>query len=106
MSGQRANGRSRPDTSAAVGAQGGEAPTRSTDAARWPSRRVVDGVDRLPHRAFLRAMGADDESLALPFVAVASTHGENTPCSMSLAPQVQAAKLGIAAGGANPVEFS
>ncbi|MFP5404893.1 MAG: dihydroxy-acid dehydratase [Gammaproteobacteria bacterium] len=72
---------------------------------RWPSSRVVEGVDRLPHRAFLRAMGADDTSLALPFVAVASTYGENTPCSMSLAPQVQAAKLGIAAGGANPVEF-
>jgi dihydroxy-acid dehydratase len=72
----------------------------------WPSSTIVEGIDRLPHRAFLRAMGADDESLALPFVAVASTHGENTPCSMSLAPQVQAAKLGIAAGGANPVEFS
>lgn len=72
----------------------------------WPSSRIVEGVDRLPHRAFLRAMGADDASLALPFVALASTHGENTPCSMSLAPQVQAAKLGVAAGGANPVEFS
>ncbi|MBN9429773.1 MAG: dihydroxy-acid dehydratase [Burkholderiales bacterium] len=73
---------------------------------QWPSHRVVDGVDRLPHRAFLRAMGHDDASLALPFIAVASTHGENTPCSMSLAPQVQAAKLGIAAAGGNPVEFS
>ncbi len=72
----------------------------------WPSSRIVDGVDRLPHRAFLRAMGADDASLALPFVALASTHGENTPCSMSLAPQVQAARLGVAAGGANPVEFT
>jgi dihydroxy-acid dehydratase len=72
----------------------------------WPSSRIVEGVDRLPHRAFLRAMGADDASLALPFVALASTYGENTPCSMSLAPQVQAAKLGVAAGGGNPVEFS
>jgi dihydroxy-acid dehydratase len=72
----------------------------------WPSNRIVQGVDRLPHRAFLRAMGADDASLELPFVAIASTHGENTPCSMSLAPQVQAAKLGVATGGANPVEFS
>ena len=30
----------------------------------------------------------DDEAIAKPFIGVMSTHGENTPCSMSLRPQV------------------
>ena len=41
-----------------------------------------------------------------PFVGVVSTHGENTPCSMSLRPQAEAAKLGVAAAGGTPFEFT
>lgn len=70
------------------------------------SRIAVDGVDRTPHRAFLRATGLDDSDLEKPFVGIVSTHGENTPCSMSLGPQADACRLGVAAGGANPVPFS
>src|SRR5262249_60676751 len=33
-------------------------------------------------------------------------HGDNTPCSMSLGPQADAARLGVAAGGAMPVPFT
>jgi dihydroxy-acid dehydratase len=57
------------------------------DRTKRRSRVVVEGVDRTPHRTFLRALGLDDAALARPFVAVVSTHGENTPCSMSLGPQ-------------------
>ena len=35
-----------------------------------------------------------------------STHGENTPCSLSLRPQADAAKLGVAAAGGTPFEFT
>ena len=70
------------------------------------SRIAIDGVDRTPHRAFLRATGLDDDDLEKPFVGIVSTHGDNTPCSMSLGPQADAARLGVAAGGANPVPFS
>ena len=70
------------------------------------SRITVDGLDRTPHRAFMRATGLDDDDLKNPFVGIVSTHGENTPCSMSLGPQADAARLGVAAGGANPVPFT
>jgi dihydroxy-acid dehydratase len=71
-----------------------------------PSRAVVEGLDRAPHRAFLRGMGHDDESIAQPFAGIVSTGASVTPCSMSLAPQVEAAKLGLKAGGITPFEFS
>jgi dihydroxy-acid dehydratase len=69
---------------------------------RLRSRIAVEGLDRTPHRTFLRAMGLDDAAIAKPFVAVISTHGENTPCSMSLAPQADAAKMGVAVAGGTP----
>jgi dihydroxy-acid dehydratase len=70
------------------------------------SRIAVEGLDRAPHRAFLRACGLDDEDLDKPRVGIVSTQGENTPCSMSLGPQADAARLGVAAGGAVPVPFT
>ena len=75
-------------------------------AAPRRSRITVEGLDRTPHRAFLRAMGHDDAAMAKPFVGVMSTHGENTPCSLSLRPQAEAAKLGVAAAGGTPFEFT
>lgn len=70
------------------------------------SGAVVTGLTRAPHRAFLRATGLDERAMARPFVGIVSTHGENTPCSMSLAPQADRARLGVAAGGGVPVAFT
>ncbi|MFV0244445.1 MAG: dihydroxy-acid dehydratase [Qingshengfaniella sp.] len=70
------------------------------------SRTIVEGLDRAPHRAFLRAMGHDDQALASPFVGVVSTGAEVTPCSMSLPPQVVAAKAGLHRENITPFEFS
>ncbi|HVQ76954.1 MAG TPA: dihydroxy-acid dehydratase [Candidatus Binatia bacterium] len=70
------------------------------------SRIAVEGLDRTPHRTFLRALGLDEAAMGKPFVGVVSTHGENTPCSMSLRPQAEAAKLGVAAAGGTPFEFT
>jgi dihydroxy-acid dehydratase len=70
------------------------------------SRIVIEGLDRTPHRAFLRAGGLDDDDLGKPRVGIVSTQGENTPCSMSLGPQADSARLGVAAGGALPVPFT
>jgi len=74
--------------------------------ARNRSRIAIDGLDRTPHRAFLRACGLGDEDLGKAQVGIVSTHGDNTPCSMSLGPQADAARLGVAAGGAVPVGFT
>jgi dihydroxy-acid dehydratase len=73
---------------------------------QYRSRIAIDGLDRTPHRAFLRACGLDDDDLDKPQVGIVSTQGENTPCSMSLGPQADAARLGVAAGGAVPVPFT
>ena len=70
------------------------------------SRITTDGLDRVPHRAFMRAMGIDDEAMAKPFVGVVTTAGEMTPCNMNLASQSLAAKRGILAGGGTPREFT
>jgi dihydroxy-acid dehydratase len=67
---------------------------------------ATQGLDRAPHRAFLRGMGLDDAAIAQPFVAVLTTSGEGTPCTMNLAPQAAAAKEGVAKAGGTPREFT
>ena len=51
---------------------------------KLPSRITVEGLDRAPHRAFLRALGLTEADLAKPFVGVASTDGRVTPCNALL----------------------
>ena len=70
------------------------------------SRVVTHGLTRAPQRAFLRATGLDERDLEKSFVGIVTTAGENTPCSMSLQPQADQARLGVAAGGGVPVCFS
>jgi dihydroxy-acid dehydratase len=70
------------------------------------SRLTTDGLDRAPHRAFMRAMGLDDAALAKPMVGVVSMKGEQTPCNMTHDFQVAAAKEGIAEAGGTPREFT
>ncbi len=70
------------------------------------SRLVTEGLDRTPHRAFLRAVGLSDDDFGKPMVGIVSQHGENTPCSMSLGPQADAARLGVAAGQGIAVPFT
>jgi dihydroxy-acid dehydratase len=70
------------------------------------SRIITDGLARAPQRAFLRATGLDDTDMAKSFVGIVTTAGENTPCSMSLLPQADQARLGVAAGGGVPVSFT
>ena len=70
------------------------------------SRVTTDGLDRAPHRAFMRAMGLDDAAIAKPMIGVVSMKGEQTPCNMTHDFQVDAAKAGIAEAGGTPREFT
>ncbi|WP_426419495.1 dihydroxy-acid dehydratase [Bradyrhizobium genosp. A] len=70
------------------------------------SRITTDGLDRAPHRAFMRAMGLDDAAIAKPMVGIVSMKGEQTPCNMTHDFQVAAAKTGIEEAGGTPREFS
>ena len=73
---------------------------------KWRSRITKDGLDRAPHRAFMRAMGLDDADLAKPMIGVVSMKGEQTPCNMTHDFQVDAAKTGVTEAGGTPREFT
>lgn len=66
---------------------------------------VTDGAQRAPHRAFFRSMGLTDEDIYKPWVGVASTWNEATPCNLTLDRQAKAAKEGVQSAGGTPREF-
>jgi dihydroxy-acid dehydratase len=74
--------------------------------SRLPSRITVEGLDRAPHRAFLRALGLSDADLARPFVGVASTDGRVTPCNALLGELARAACEGVRGAGGVPFDFA
>jgi len=69
------------------------------------SHEVTHGPSRAPHRAFLRSMGLTTEDLQKPFIAVATTWNEATPCNLSLAQQAQHIKAAVKDNGGTPREF-
>jgi dihydroxy-acid dehydratase len=69
------------------------------------SRIVTEGPERAPQRAFLRAMGLGDDDIRRPFVGVASSWNEATPCNITLNRQAAAAKTGVSKAGGTPREF-
>ncbi len=71
-----------------------------------PSRKVVEGTARAPHRAMYKAMGLSDEDLARPIVGVSSTCNEATPCNIHLGMLAQSAKRGVSDSGCTPREFT
>lgn len=71
-----------------------------------PSRVTVEGLDRAPHRAFLRALGVGDADLARPFVGIASTDGRVTPCNALLGEFAREACAGVRAAGGVPFDFA
>jgi dihydroxy-acid dehydratase len=73
---------------------------------KLPSRITVEGLDRAPHRAFLRALGLSDADLGKPFVGVASTDGRVTPCNALLGEFARQACAAIRSSGGVPFDFA
>jgi len=71
-----------------------------------PSRVTVEGLDRAPHRAFLRGLGLSDADLKRPFVGVASTDGRVTPCNALLGTLAKDACAGVRDAGGVPFDFA
>ena len=71
-----------------------------------PSRRVVEGTARAPHRAMYKAMGLTDQDLNRPIIGVSSTCNEATPCNIHLGQLAQSAKRGVSEAGCTPREFT
>ena len=72
---------------------------------KWRSWETTEGVARAPHRSMMRAMGLNDEDINAPFVGVASTHNEVTPCNAGIRPLVEQIKTGVRAASGTPFEF-
>jgi len=73
---------------------------------KLPSRITVEGLDRAPHRAFLRALGLTDVDLKKPFVGVASTDGRVTPCNALLGELAREACAAVREAGGVPFDFA
>jgi dihydroxy-acid dehydratase len=70
------------------------------------SRALTEGPERAPARAYLKGIGFDDEALARPLVAVASTWIETMPCNFHLRALAAKVKEGVRAAGGTPMEIN
>jgi dihydroxy-acid dehydratase len=80
--------------------------TSTANDLRAQSRHLLDGADRAPARAMLRATGLTDDDLSRPLIGVASTWIEIGPCNFHLRRLSEKVKAGIRAAGGTPLEFN
>jgi dihydroxy-acid dehydratase len=73
---------------------------------RHKSRILLDGHDRAPARAMLKAIGHDDEALSRPIVGIANTWVETMPCNYHLRDLAESVKRGVRDAGGTPMEFN
>ncbi|MBP1991772.1 dihydroxy-acid dehydratase [Paenibacillus eucommiae] len=73
---------------------------------RIRSKVISEGVNRVPNRAMLRAVGFKDEDFKKPMIGVASTWSEVTPCNMHIDVLAREAKKGVQANGGAPLIFN
>ena len=72
---------------------------------KWRSWETTEGVARAPHRSMMRAIGLNDDDINAPFIGVASTHNEVTPCNSGIKPLADEVKKGIKSSDGTPFEF-
>ncbi|MFC4323972.1 dihydroxy-acid dehydratase [Litchfieldia salsa] len=73
--------------------------------SKMPSS-VFNDVNRAPNRAMIRAMGFKDDDFNKPFVGIASTWSEVTPCNMHIDELARKAKKGALDAGGTPFIFN
>jgi len=73
---------------------------------REKSRVLLDGADRAPARAMLKAIGFTHEDLSRPLVGVAHCWIEVTPCNWNHRKLADKIKEGVRAAGGTPIEFN
>jgi dihydroxy-acid dehydratase len=78
----------------------------SNDNMRRHSAVVVDGADRAPSRAMLRAVGFKDDDFNKPQVGVASTWSMVTPCNMHINLLADEAAHSVDAAGGKGIIFN
>ncbi|MBI3321704.1 MAG: dihydroxy-acid dehydratase [Candidatus Omnitrophica bacterium] len=76
------------------------------ETLRAVSRVLLDGRDRAPARAMLKAVGFTDEDLKRPLIGIANTWIEVMPCNSHLRRLAERVKAGVRAAGGTPIEFN
>jgi len=66
----------------------------------------MEGDDRAPARAMLKAVGFTDKDLSKPIVGIANTWTEVGPCNFHLRRLAEKVKEGVRAAGGTPMEFN
>ncbi len=79
--------------------------TEPTATLKRKSSVVVEGLDKAPGRAFLRATGLTDDDMRKPFVGIFDLSSNITPCNMHLRRLAEAARDGVSESGAVPFMF-
>ena len=79
--------------------------TQPSSAKRLFSAPVVDGAERAPSRAMLRAVGFNDEDFNKSQIGVVSTGSQLTPCNMHINDLADAAVTGVDAAGGKGILF-
>ena len=67
---------------------------------------MIDGPDRAPARAMMRAVGYGDDDFRKPLIGVAHSWIEIMPCTIHLRDLAERVKEGIREAGGTPVEFN
>ncbi|WP_329256077.1 dihydroxy-acid dehydratase [Actinoallomurus sp. NBC_01490] len=70
------------------------------------SRRLFEGRDRAPTRAFLRAIGYSADDLRKPVVGVAHSWVETMPCNFTHRRIAELVKQGVREAGGTPMELN
>jgi len=73
---------------------------------RIRSKVISEGVNRVPNRAMLRAVGFTDEDFKKPMIGVASTWSEVTPCNIHINGLGVRVKGGAERNGGAPLIFN
>ncbi len=79
--------------------------TLHTSKESMRSDDVKKGVERVAHRALLKALGITDDEMDKPFIGVANAYNTIIPGHMSLDRITRAVKDGIYSAGGVPFEF-
>ncbi|MCD6276411.1 MAG: dihydroxy-acid dehydratase [Thermoplasmata archaeon] len=70
------------------------------------SDMIKKGLERVPHRSLLYAMGMTDEEMKRPLIGVMSSFNEGIPGHIHLRNVADAVKSGIRMAGGTPMEFN
>jgi dihydroxy-acid dehydratase len=74
--------------------------------ARRKSRVLLDGPDRAPARAMMKAVGYSDEDLSRPQIGVAHSWIGTMPCNWNHRKLAEKVMQGIRAAGGTPIELN